>query len=408
MENIVDRFIRYAKIDTESQAGATQIPSTQKQFDLARLLQTEVTQLQLEDIQLTDTCFLSAKLPSNLAKEVPAIAFFAHVDTSPDDSGANVQPQIWENYDGKDIPINPEQGIILSPSVFPTLNQYIGHTIITADGTTLLGADDKAAVAEIMYLAEYLVEHPEIPHGDIWFCFTPDEEVGLGVGQIDISHVKADFGYTLDAESAGELQYETFNATSLVVNIHGRQVHPSTAKNKMINALQLIAEFNNALPYYERPEYTEYDEGFYHLVSMGGTVEQAQSRYIIREHNQAIFNKRKEYVTQVAQELQAAYPEATVDIELEDTYYNMGEKIKPVYHIVELAEDAMRNAGLTPTIFPFRGGTDGAAISFQGIPCPNLFAGWHNAHGKYEYVTKETMLKAVEVIENIVQKVAKM
>lgn len=405
MESIKERFLRYVKVHTTSTFNSTTIPSTAIQFDLAKMLAEELKAMGLEEVVLDEHCFLSARIPSNQAKEVPAIAFFAHVDTSPDDSGENVTPRLWENYDGKDIILNDE--ITISPTVFPALNQYVGNTIITADGTTLLGADDKTAVAELMYVAEYLMTNQSIKHGDIWLCFTPDEEVGLAVGQIDISRVKADFAYTLDGESAGEINDETFNAASLKLTVKGRQVHPSTAKGKMINALHIVNEFDRALPQYERPEHTENREGFYHLTAIHGEVAQAEANYIIREHNTEIFEHRKAYVKKIAQALQDKYPAAHIRAKVSDTYYNLGDTLKDKPEVIEIAKKAMQAVGIQNIkMFAFRGGTDGSAISRKGIPCPNIFAGWHNGHGKYEYTTVEVMEKAAAVVLKIIDIVA--
>lgn len=406
METIQERFIRYVKVHTTSAFGSDVVPSTNIQFDLAKMLEQELNALGVADVVLDEHCLLTARIPSNIDKPTKAVGFFAHLDTSPDDSGENVNPRIWENYDGGDIVLN--ETITISPKVFPVLSQYVGDTIITADGTTLLGADDKTAIAELMYVAEYLMTHEEVKHGDVWLCFAPDEEVGLGIGKLDISRIKADFGYTLDGESAGEINDETFNAASLKVKITGRQVHPSTAKGTMINALNLINEFDRALPRYERPEYTSDKEGFYHLTAIQGDVAYATANYIIREHDTEIFQKRKAYVQKQAEELQQQYPEAIIEIELSDTYYNLGDTLKDNPEIIGFAKKAMHQAGIKDiNMFAFRGGTDGSAISRMGIPCPNIFAGWHNGHGKYEYTTTGVMQKAAEVVLNIIALVAK-
>ena len=403
MESIKDRFLRYVKVHTMSKPGIATVPSTPWQFDLARMLETELKAMGIKEVELDDFCFLTAKIPSNLGEEVtvPAIGFFAHVDTAPDDSGENVKPLLWENYDGGDIVLNEQ--ITISPKIFPQLNRYVGDTIITADGTPLLGADDKTAVAELMYVAEYLTTHPEVKHGDIWLGFAPDEEIGLGIGKIDISRVKAEFGYTLDAEVAGELQNQTFNAAALKVKITGRQVHPASAKNKMINALHLIHEFDRALPYYQRPEYTDGEEGFYHLTSVHGEVAYAESTYIVREHNTETFLKRKALVEKTAEELQKQYPDAKVEIELSDTYYNILDVLKDKPEVVDIAKRAMEALGIEVEITAFRGGTDGSVISRKGIPCPNIFAGWHNGHGKYEYTTVGVMDQAAATVLKIIE-----
>jgi len=401
MEPILDRFIRYAKVHTTSKSGSDIVPSTQCQFDLAKMLKKELSELGLTEITLNDQCLLTAKLPSNMDKKVPAVAFFAHIDTAPDASGENVNPQVWFNYSGGDIQLSND--VVISPTIFPKLKEYVGNTIITADGTTLLGADDKAAIAEIMYMLEYYVSNVEIKHGDIWVGFTADEEVGLGVGKTDLSHIKADFAYTLDGEGAGEMNSETFNAASINISVKGRNVHPSTAKGKMLNALHIISEYIAAFPKNQRPEYTENYEGFYHLTALNGNVDNATATLALREFNTEIYEQMKTYTLKIAKELQLQYPETEIKCIVNDVYRNMGDVIYQHPYIIEIAKTAMEKAGLIVNDFPFRGGTDGSAISYMGIPCPNIFAGWHNAHGLYEYVSLQTMEKVVEVLFNIIE-----
>lgn len=404
MQSVEERFLRYAKVHTTSKQGSAVVPSTEIQFDLAKLLMEELIEMGVQDVTLDDHCFVMGKIPSNSTKKIPAVGFLAHVDTSPECSGEDVKPQIIEKYDGGDIVLNEAEGIVLSPSFSPSLNQYVGKRLITTDGTTLLGADDKAGIAEIMVALDYILHHPEIEHGDICVGFTPDEEVGLGVKLMDVAAFGADFAYTLDGERIGELQYETFNAAQMKLDITGRLVHPSNGKGKMINASKVLFEFDAGLPGFETPEFTAGYEGFYHLTEMSGNVEFATATYIIRDHDAEIFAKKKEYACQIVAELQRQRPTADIKLDIQDTYFNMKEKIMPVFGIVEIAKMAMKEAGIEPIIEPFRGGTDGAMLSYMGLPCPNIFAGWHNAHGRFEYVAVEAMEKATEVIINIIKK----
>ena len=405
-QHIINRFIKYVTIDTESDPNNPAFPSTEKQWDLARLLEKELNDIGMADVELDDNCYLMATLPSNLDYEVPTIGFVAHIDTSPDFTGANVKPQIHENYDGEDIVLNKEENIVLSPSYFEDLLQYKGQTIITTDGTTLLGADDKAGVTEIVSAMEYLVQHPEIKHGKIRICFTPDEEVGKGAHLFDVDKFGAEWAYTMDGSQIGELEYENFNAAGAEVTINGKIVHPGYAKGKMVNSMTIASKFINALPANEVPELTSGYEGFFHLHTMEGKVEQTILKYIIRDHDLHLFEERKKVMLAIADTMNAEIGKDVIQIEIKDQYFNMREKVEPVMHIVAIAEEVMKDMGITPLIKPIRGGTDGSQLSYKGLPCPNIFAGGHNFHGRYEYVPVESIIKASEVIVGITQKVA--
>ena len=405
-QHIIDRFIKYVTIDTESDPNNPAFPSTEKQWDLAKVLEKELKEIGMEDVELDENCYLMATLPSNLDYEVPTIGFVAHIDTSPDFTGANVKPQIHENYDGKDILLNKEENIVLSPDYFEDLLQYKGQTIITTDGTTLLGADDKAGVTEIVSAMEYLIQNPEIKHGKIRICFTPDEEVGKGAHMFDVEKFGAEWAYTMDGSQIGELEYENFNAAGATVTIQGKIVHPGYAKGKMINSMLIASEFINALPEDEVPEKTTGYEGFFHLHHMQGEVEKTTLHYIIRDHDMNQFNNRKQAMLDLAEVLNAKRGQKLVSVEIKDQYFNMKEKVTPVMHIVDIAEEVMKDMGITPLIKPIRGGTDGSQLSYKGLPCPNIFAGGHNFHGRYEYVPAESIVKASEVIVGIAQKVA--
>ena len=400
--SVVDRFLKYVKIDTQSDSSSKTTPSTMKQLDLARLLVKELQELGVTQVELDENGYVMAWLPSNIDRQVPAIGFVAHMDTAPEMSGANVNPQIIENYDGKDILLDPTRNVILSPSDFPELEQYIGQTLITTDGTTLLGADDKAGVAEIMSAVQYLMAHPEFPHGQICIGFTPDEEIGEGADHFDAKKFGADLAYTVDGGMLGELEYENFNAAGAKVFIQGRNVHPGSAKNKMINAILIATEFNGLLPEEQRPQYTEGYEGFYHLFEFKGSVEEATLRYIIRDHDRSKFEARKTLFQEAVAFIKAKYGEGVIRAEVTDQYYNMKELILPVKEVVEIAGQAMRAAGVEPIIQPIRGGTDGAKLTYMGLPTPNIFGGGLNFHGKYEYIPVHSMEKAVEVILNII------
>ena len=403
--NVIDRFIKYAKIDTQSDENSSQTPSTQKQFNLAKEVERELTEMGLTDISLDNNCYLMATLPANTDKKVPVIGFVAHFDTSPDMSGENVNPRIVKNYDGKDIVLNEAQQIISSPTDFPELLDHIGEDIIVTDGTTLLGADDKAGIAEIVTAIHYLIDHPEIKHGKIRIGFTPDEEIGRGADLFDVAKFGAEWAYTMDGSEVGELEYENFNAASAKITIQGRNVHPGYAKNKMINALHVANELVTMLPVNERPEYTEKYEGFFHLIGINGTVDEASISYIIRDHDREIFENRKKQMEQAVAFLNARYNNR-LKLELRDQYYNMREKVEPVKHVVDYAFRAMEAVGVTPNVKPIRGGTDGARLSFMGLPCPNIFAGGMNFHGRYEFLPIPSMEKAVKVIVKIAELVA--
>jgi tripeptide aminopeptidase len=406
-QHLIDRFTSYITVDTESDPNSETTPSTEKQWDLARPLAEELKRIGMEDVTIDDKAYIMATLPSNVDHDVPVIGFIAHFDTSPDFNASNVNPQIIENYDGKDIILNEEMNIVLSPDYFEDLLLYKGQTLITTDGTTLLGADDKAGIAEIVTAMEYLINHPEIKHGKIRVGFTPDEEIGRGAHHFDVEKFGADWGYTMDGSQVGELEYENFNAAGAVINIKGKSVHPGYAKDKMVNSMYIASRFIDALPSRETPEHTEGREGFYHLHNIEGNVEDTKLQYIIRDHDRTLFEERKEKVKKVAEMINSEFGDGVVSVEIKDQYFNMREKIEPVKHIVEIAEQAMKQANVTPIIKPIRGGTDGSQLSFMGLPCPNIFAGGHNFHGKYEYVPVESMLKSVEVIVNIIQLVAK-
>lgn len=406
-EHIIKRFISYVTVDTESDPNNPAFPSTEKQWNLARQLEAELKQIGMQDVTLDENCYIMATLPSNLDYEVPTIGFVSHIDTSPDFTGANVNPQIHENYDGKDIVLNEKENIVLSPSYFEDLLLYKGQTLITTDGTTLLGADDKAGVTEIVSAMEYLIQHPEIKHGKIRICFTPDEEVGKGAHKFDVEKFDAEWAYTMDGSQIGELEYENFNAAGAKVTVNGKIVHPGYAKGKMINSMTIACDFIKKLPSNEVPEQTEGYEGFFHLYSVEGRVEKTTLQYIVRDHDRELFEQRKQLMHQIAEEMNGELGANTVQVELKHQYYNMKEKVVPVMHIVDIAEEVMKDLGITPLIKPIRGGTDGSQLSYMGLPCPNIFAGGHNFHGRYEYVPVESIIKATEVIVGIAQKVAR-
>jgi tripeptide aminopeptidase len=406
-EHIINRFVSYVTIDTESDPNNPAFPSTEKQWDLAKFLVKELTDIGMSDITLDDNCYVMATLPSNIDYEVPTIGFVSHIDTTPDYTGANVKPQIHHQYDGKDIVLNKEENIVLSSSYFDDLLQYKGQTIITTDGTTLLGADDKAGITEIVSAMEYLINHPEIKHGNIRICFTPDEEVGKGAHKFDIEQFGADWAYTMDGSQIGELEYENFNAAGAKVTIAGKIVHPGYAKGKMINSMTIASDFISRLPSKEVPEATDGYQGFFHLHQLAGKVEQTVLHYIIRDHDHNLFENRKQFMLDLVAKMNIELGSNAIEIELRDQYYNMKEKVVPVMHIVDIAEEVMKDIGITPLIKPIRGGTDGSQLSFMGLPCPNIFAGGHNFHGRYEYVPVESMIKATEVIIGISEKVAK-
>ncbi len=400
-QHIIKRFISYVTIDTESDPESETTPSTNKQWNLANKLVEELKSIGMSDVTIDDNAYVMATLPTNIDKEVPVIGFVSHFDTSPDFTGANVKPHIIENYNGEDIVLNEKENTILSPSYFEDLLQYKGQTLITTDGTTLLGADDKAGICEIVSAMEYLLQHPEIKHGKIRICFTPDEEIGRGAHKFDVAKFGADWAYTMDGSQIGELEYENFNAAKAVVSIQGKIVHPGYAKGKMINSLYIATDFINSLPRLETPEHTEGREGFFHLTDINGEVDKTVLEYIIRDHDKEKFEARKEIFQKLAKELNEQLEKELIEVKITDQYSNMREKIEPVMHIVDIAEEAIKQAGITPIIKPIRGGTDGSQLSYMGLPCPNIFAGGHNFHGRYEYVPVESMQKAIEVIVNI-------
>ena len=407
-QHLIDRFVSYITVDTESDPDSNTTPSTKKQWNLANALVEEMKEIGLKNVTIDENSYIIAELPSNVSdKNIPVIGFISHFDTSPDFTGKNVKPQIIENYDGKDIILNAEENIILSPSYFDDLLMYKGQTLITTDGTTLLGADDKAGIAEIISAMEYLINHPEIKHGTIKIGFTPDEEIGRGAHKFDVKTFGADWAYTMDGSQVGELEYENFNAAGAIVTVKGKIVHPGYAKGKMINSMYIATQFINSLPKMETPEHTEGREGFFHLHNMKGAVEETKLQYIIRDHDLSHFEARKNVISKLAEELNSQYGSEVISVEIKDQYFNMREKIEPVMHIVEIAEKAMIEAGIKPLVKPIRGGTDGSQLSYMGLPCPNIFAGGHNFHGRYEYVPVESMQKAIEVIVNIAQIVAK-
>ena len=400
MEKLLPRFLEYVTTDTQSDPYSKTTPSTEKQWDLAKKLVLELHQIGMQEVSIDENAYIMATLPSNMDKKVPVIGFISHFDTSPDFTGKNVKPQVIENYDGEDIILHKSKNIVLSPDYFEDLQQYKGQTLITTDGTTLLGADDKAGIAEIITAMEYLIQHPEIKHGEIRIGFTPDEEIGRGAHKFDVEKFGAAWAYTMDGSQVGELEFENFNAASAKIQIEGKSVHPGYAKNKMVNAVGIANEFLSLLPPREVPERTSDREGFFHVHHIKGEIEKAEIELIIRDHDEGHFEARKQLLQDITDKLQKKYGDY-VTLHIEDQYKNMHEKIVPVFHIVEIAQEAMESVGVEPIIKPIRGGTDGSQLSFMGLPCPNIFAGGHNFHGKYEYIPLESMQKAVEVIVKI-------
>ena len=405
--DLVERFLKYVSFDTQSDENSETTPSSPKQMVFAKYLQGELTTLGFEDVDLDEHGYLYATLPANTEKDVPVIGFIAHMDTSPDMSGANVTPRIVSKYDGSDIVLNEADGIILSPRQYPELLKHQGEDLIVTNGHSLLGADDKAGIAEIVSAMVYLKEHSEIKHGKIRVAFNPDEEIGMGAHKFDVQKFGCEFAYTMDGGEVGELEYENFNAASAKVHVKGVNVHPGTAKNKMINSMRVANEFISLMPKSEVPECTEGYEGFYHLIGMKGEVENTTLNYIIRDHDRSIFEQRKQNMLAWAEQLNEKYGKGTVSVELKDQYYNMREKVEPVKHIIDIAFKAMEEAGVTPVIHAIRGGTDGAQLSFKGLPCPNIFAGGMNMHGRFEYVPIQSMEKAKNVIIKICEIVAR-
>lgn len=401
--DVTRRFLNYVQFDTQSDEKNEQSPSTRKQLVLARHIMSELQGTDLKSIHLDSNGYLTAYLPSNCNKKVPAIGFLAHFDTSPEVSGKNVSPHIIKNYDGKAIHPDDSGEYIIDPETYPSLKKYIGQTLITANGNTLLGADDKAGLAAIVSLFNYLTAHPEIQHGRLYLCFTPDEEIGRGVDKINLERFNPDFAYTIDGGEIGELQFENFNAAAAQITINGFNVHPGYAKDKMVNAINLAMDVDHSLPRHERPAHTENYQGYYHLYEMNGNVEKTTMQYIIRDHDRDSFELKKKRIEAISDSLNKEYPEQPIQIQLKDQYYNMSEKIKPVYHIIRLAEKAMEKAGIQPLIKPIRGGTDGARLSYMGIPCPNIFSGGHHFHSRYEYIPTHSMKKATEVMVNIIE-----
>lgn len=400
---MIDRFLKYVKIATDSDPENTKCPSSDIQWDLANVIIEDLKELGLEDISLDENCYIMATLPANCDKDIPSIGFIAHMDTAPTYNGVGVNPRIVEKYEGGDIVLNKEENIILSPKDFSHLNNYIGQDLIVTDGKTLLGADDKAGIVEIIEAIKYLKEHPEIEHGEIKIGFTPDEEIGRGANYFDVEKFNCKFAYTVDGGELGELEYENFNAASATIKIKGRDIHPGTAKNSMINSILIAMELNSMLPADQRPEHTEEYEGFFLLNDMKGTVEDTTVNYIIRDHSMKKFNEKKNLIKAAVMYLQLKYKDAKIEIEVKDSYYNMREKIEPVMYIVDLAKKSMEDLGIEPHIRPIRGGTDGARLSYKGLPCPNLFTGGHNFHGKFEYISIQSMEKARDLIVKIIE-----
>lgn len=401
MQNITDRFLRYIKIDTQSDPNNPEFPSTKKQWDLANLLVKELEEIGMHDVSIDENAYIMATLTSNVDHNVPTIGFIAHFDTSPDYTAENVNPQIYKDYDGKDIILNKKENIVLSPNYFEDLLLYKGQTLITTDGNTLLGADDKAGIAEIITAMEYLIQNPDIKHGTIKVGFTPDEEVGKGAHKFDVEKFGAEWAYTMDGSQVGELEYENFNAAGAKVTINGTIVHPGYAKGKMINSMLIAADFIKSLPQNEVPERTEGYEGFFHLHDMKGEVEKTVLEYIIRDHDMELFQNRKKQFQQIVDQMNKKLSSDLIQVEIKDQYFNMREKVEPVMHIVDIAEEAMKQLDIKPLIKAIRGGTDGSQLSYKGLPCPNIFAGGHNFHGRYEFVAIESMEKARDVIIKI-------
>lgn len=408
MNSLTKRFIKYITVSTDSNPDSNVCPSSESQWDLAKIIVEDLENIGLEDITLDENCYIMATLPGNCKdKNIPTIGFIAHMDTAPSYNGVGIKPRIVENYDGKDIILNSEENIILSPNDFGHLKNYIGKDLIVTDGTTLLGADDKAGITEIIEAVKYLKEHPEIKHGDIRIGFTPDEEIGRGANYFDVEKFNCKFAYTIDGGEIGELEYENFNAASATIKIVGRDIHPGSAKNAMINSLMIAMELNSMLPVEQRPEYTENYEGFYLLDELKGDVENTIMKYIIRDHSMKKFNEKKTLIKNAVEYLKLKYKDAKIEIEVKDSYYNMREKIEPVMEIIDIVKKSMEEIGITPTIKPIRGGTDGARLSYKGLPCPNIFTGGHNFHGKFEYIPIQSMEKARDLIIKIAENVAK-
>ncbi|MDQ0215345.1 tripeptide aminopeptidase [Oikeobacillus pervagus] len=400
---IIERFTTYVKVDTQSNENSDTCPSTPGQLTLANMLVEELKSIGMKEVTIDENGYVMATLPANTEKVVPTIGFLAHVDTATDFTGKNVRPQIVENYDGKDIILNKDLNIVLSPKDFPELANYQGHTLVTTDGTTLLGADNKSGVTEIMTAMAYLIQHPEIKHGKVRVAFTPDEEIGRGPHKFDVEAFNAQYAYTVDGGPLGELEYESFNAAAAKITFKGKNVHPGTAKGKMIHSAKMAMEFHQQLPSKDAPEFTEGYEGFYHLLSFNGDVEETRLHYIIRDFDREKFNDRKATIKKIVAQLQEQYGEERIILEMNDQYYNMGEKIEPVKEIVDIAYEAMKNLNIEPKISPIRGGTDGSQLSYMGLPTPNIFTGGENFHGRFEYISVDNMIKATNVVVEIIK-----
>lgn len=407
MNSLVERFLKYVQIDTDSNPESNACPSSEIQWDLAKVIVEDLKALGMEDITLDENCYIMATLPANCDEDIPAIGFIAHMDTAPSYNGRGVKPRIVENYNGEDIVLNADENVVLSPKDFAHMKNYIGQDLIVTDGSSLLGADDKAGIVEIIEAIKYLKEHPEIKHGVIKVGFTPDEEIGRGADLFDVQKFDCKFAYTVDGGELGELEYENFNAASATVKIQGRDIHPGSAKNSMINSIMIAMELNAMLPCDQRPEHTENYEGFFLLDELTGTVENTKMEYIIRDHSMRKFNEKKIIIKDTVQYLAKKYKDAKIEIEVKDSYYNMREKIEPVMHIIDLAKKSMEELEIAPNIRPIRGGTDGARLSYRGLPCPNLFTGGHNFHGRFEYICIQSMKKARDLIVKIAENVGK-
>ena len=404
--NLLERFLKYVSIHTTSDENTGLVPSTPQQMEFAKILAEELKDMGMQDVSLDKKGYLMATLPSNIDKNVPTVGFISHLDTSPDMSGKNVKPRIVENYDGNDIVLNEKENIVLSPKQFPELTMYRGQSLVVTNGLTLLGADDKAGIAEIMTAMDYFIKNPDVKHGKVRIAFNPDEEIGLGAHHFDVEKFGCQFAYTMDGGEIGELEYENFNAAGAKVTFYGTNVHPGYAKNKMVNSMKIATKFMATVPANESPEYTDGYEGFYHLTGIGGDVEKTTVSYIIRDHDRKKFEERKAHLQMLVDKINSEFGYNTATLEIKDQYYNMKEKVEPVKYIVDIASEAIRQAGVEPKVKPIRGGTDGAQLSFKGLPCPNIFAGGHNFHGKYEFVPIQSMEKATEVVKNIIKIVA--
>ena len=404
--NLLERFLKYVSIHTTSDENTGLVPSTPQQMEFAKILAEELKDMGMQDVSLDKKGYLMATLPSNIDKNVPTVGFISHLDTSPDMSGKNVKPRIVENYDGNDIVLNEKENIVLSPKQFPELTMYRGQSLVVTNGLTLLGADDKAGIAEIMTAMDYFIKNPDVKHGKVRIAFNPDEEIGLGAHHFDVEKFGCQFAYTMDGGEIGELEYENFNAAGAKVTFYGTNVHPGYAKNKMVNSMKIATKFMATVPANESPEYTDGYEGFYHLTGIGGDVEKTTISYIIRDHDRKKFEERKAHLQMLVDKINSEFGDNTATLEVKDQYYNMKEKVEPVKYIVDIASEAIRQAGVEPKVKPIRGGTDGAQLSFKGLPCPNIFAGGHNFHGKYEFVPIQSMEKATEVVKNIIKIVA--